>query len=121
MHLTCFGSAKALYRILGAENGGWLISSLSKKTDSRRGPHFSSPQSIPAGYTDLQVPIEQGCFSHLLCDIYTHRHNYSVHCAMIIVLGLFTAKMFVLAAALDTQQKKKNENIRPLKIKLLGC
>lgn len=40
---------------------------------------------------------------------------------MIIVLGLFTAKMFVLAAALDTQQKKKNENIRPLKIKLLGC
>lgn len=26
---------------------------------------------------------------------------------MIIVLGLFTAKMFVLAAALDTQQKKK--------------
>lgn len=65
-----------------------------------------SPQDVPAGHADWQVQTKRGCSPHFPCNIYTRRSNFSVHCAMIIVFGLFTAKTLVLEA-LDTQQKKE--------------
>lgn len=52
------GHLGTLSRILGADNGGHLISLQPKKTDGKPGPDFSIPQHFPAGDTDLQVQTE---------------------------------------------------------------
>lgn len=94
--------------ILGTDNGEHLLHSIPSKW-TVGGALTSATTSVLAGHTDKYRPSRAAPHTSL-ANIYTHRHNFSVHCATIIVFGLFTAKALALVKALDTQQKKEWEH-----------